>query len=89
MRRVGGDVDVARAHLDSLEQLTMDKDLMLAAARLDGPGLRTLDAIHLAAALAAEDELAAVVTYDDRMAAAAQELGLEAVAPGSDNPVSR
>lgn len=89
VRRANGDVDVARAHLDSLQQLTMDKDLMLAAALLDGPGLRTLDAIHLAAALAAEDELAAVVTYDDRMAAAARELGLEAVAPGSDKPTSR
>src|SRR5260370_34369299 len=65
--RVGGDIGVALAHLDSLEQLVMDRDLLVAAARLEPAGLRTLDAIHLAAAATAGDDLGGVVTYDDRM----------------------
>ena len=43
--------------------------------------LRTLDAIHVASALAVGDDLVAVVTYDERMAAATQLLGLPVVAP--------
>jgi len=82
VRRVGGDVDVALAHLDALEQLMMDRDLMLAAGQIESAGMRTLDAIHLTAALAAGDELRGVVTYDDRMAEAARGLGLETLAPG-------
>lgn len=83
VRRVDGDLDVALAHLDSLEQVVMDRDLMLAAGNLDPAGIRTLDAIHLAAAVAAGEELGGVITYDARMAAAARELGLLALAPGN------
>jgi len=82
VRRVGGDLDVALAHLDSLEQLVVDRDLLLAAGRLDPAGLHTLDAIHLAAATAAGDDLAGVVTYDDRMGDAASVLGLGPLTPG-------
>lgn len=82
VRRVDGDVAVALAHLDALEQLVMDRDLLLAAGRLGPSGMRTLDAIHLTAALAAGDDLSGVVTYDGRMADAARDLGLETVAPG-------
>lgn len=60
----------------------MDRDLLLAAGRLEPGGLRTLDAVHLAAAQAAGDDLSAVVTYDDGMARAARDLGLETLAPG-------
>jgi predicted nucleic acid-binding protein len=83
VRRVGGDDRVALAHLDSLEQLLMDRELMLAAATLGPPAVRTLDAIHLAAAIAAGDTLDGVVTYDTRMAEAARALGLVTVAPGA------
>jgi len=82
VRRVEGDVQVALAHLDSLDQVVLDRDLMLAAGQLGPGGLRTLDAIHLAAAQTAGDDLGGVVTYDARMAAAAKELGLETLAPG-------
>jgi len=82
VRCVDGDVEVALAHLDALEQLVMDRDLLLQAGRLLPLGLRTLDAIHLTAALAAGDDLSAVVTYDDRMAAAARATGLATLAPG-------
>ncbi len=80
--RVEGDSEIALVHLDSLEQLVVDRDLLLAAGRLEPAGLRTLDAIHLAAATAAGDDLGGVVTYDERMGAAAQALGLTTLAPG-------
>jgi predicted nucleic acid-binding protein len=51
------------------------------AASLEPVTLRTLDAIHLATALELEDELEAVVTYDARLAAAADALGLRVLAP--------
>ncbi len=82
VRRVDGDVNVALAHLDSLEQVVMDRDLMLAAGGIQPSGIRTLDAIHLAAAQAAGDDLAGLVTYDDRMTTAAQAVGLTTLAPG-------
>jgi hypothetical protein len=82
VNRVGGDLDVALAHLDSLDQLVIDRDLLLAAGRLGPSRVRTLDAIHLAAALAVGDDLSGVVTYDDRMAVAVRDLGLQTLAPG-------
>ncbi|MEA2716270.1 MAG: hypothetical protein QOI99_587, partial [Actinomycetota bacterium] len=39
VRRVDGDVEVALAHLDSLDQLVVDRDLLLAAGRLGPEGL--------------------------------------------------
>lgn len=82
VRRVDGDVAVALAHLDSLEQLVIDRDLVLAAGEVAPSSIRTLDAIHLAAALAPGEELRAVVTYDTRMADAARGLGIATLAPG-------
>ena len=43
--------------------------------------LRTLDAIHLATALALGDDLDAVVTYDERMVEAARLVGLASAMP--------
>lgn len=51
------------------------------AALLDPVTLRSLDALHLATALEIRDELDGLVTYDDRMAAAAEALGLAVLAP--------
>jgi predicted nucleic acid-binding protein len=51
------------------------------SAKLDPPGLRSVDAIHLASALAIRDELAALVTYDIRLAEAARAAGLTVLAP--------
>lgn len=82
IRRVHGDDGGALAHLDSLDHLVVDRDLLLAAGRLVPAGLRTLDAIHLAAAGAAGEDLAGVVTYDERRAEVAGSLGFGLVAPG-------
>lgn len=51
------------------------------AGALPGDHLRSLDALHLAAALRLGCR--SVVTYDERMAAAARELGFDVVAPGA------
>lgn len=80
--RVGGDLDFALGHLDALEQLVIDRDLLLAAGQIEPVAVRTLDAIHLAAATATGEDLAGVVTYDERMAAAARAIGVSTLAPG-------
>jgi predicted nucleic acid-binding protein len=74
-------VEKARRLLASIELVQLDDELLDLAAELDRP-LRSLDAIHLAAALEIGDELEAFVTYDGRMAQAADALGLPVVAPG-------
>jgi hypothetical protein len=45
--------------------------------------LRSLDSIHLASALVIGPELRAVVTYDVRMAAAAESIGMTVEAPAT------
>lgn len=58
-------------------------DRVLNAAGLLRPAeLRTLDAIHLASAGQLGAEMRALVTYDDRMAEAARQLGYRVVSPG-------
>lgn len=83
VRRAGGSEQNALAHLGALEMVVVDRPLLLEAGRLEPLGLRTLDAIHLAAALALGEELSAVVTYDARMGAAAGDLGLTVEQPGT------
>ncbi|MCB0998301.1 MAG: hypothetical protein KDB40_03310 [Acidimicrobiales bacterium] len=42
---------------------------------------RSLDAIHLAAALDVGDQLDGIVTYDERLADAASHLGIRVITP--------
>ena len=72
---------MARDVLRRVNLLTIDEELLERAAFLEPLTLRTLDAIHLASALAVGSELEEVVTYDKRMAEAARGLGLRVVAP--------
>jgi predicted nucleic acid-binding protein len=72
----------ARRQLARVYQVVMDMDVLdLAATLAPGLRIRTLDAIHLATAQLLGADLRAVVTYDERMAAAASTLGLGVVAP--------
>jgi predicted nucleic acid-binding protein len=64
-----------------IDLLHPDDELLEDAATIDGSGLKSLDAIPLAAARTLGDELTAVVTYDERMTAAALRLGLPVDAP--------
>lgn len=61
--------------------IRIDDPILEAAANLAPPDLRSLDAIHIATALSIRDDLAALVTYDRRLAAAARRLHLQVIAP--------
>jgi len=74
-------VSRARAVLGRIDLLRLDDALLDAAARMDPSSLRSLDAIHLAAAMALGNDLAALVTYDVRMADAAAELAVPVASP--------
>jgi uncharacterized protein len=67
---------IAGVHLIRLDDALLDR-----AADLDPTDLRSLDSIHLAAAASLGDDLAAVVSYDDRLLAAATSLGLPTATP--------
>lgn len=71
----------ARALLDHVTLIEISWDVRERAGLLDPDGMRSLDAIHLASALALTEELEGIVTYDARLAAAALEVGLTVVAP--------
>jgi predicted nucleic acid-binding protein len=71
----------ARAVLDTVVLLAMPASTFERAAELEVDELRSLDALHLAAALELGDELEGLVTYDVRMAAGARRLGVRVVSP--------
>ena len=81
--RPAGDEAVARArHVLQRLDLVRVHDRLLNAAGLLGPAdLRSLDAIHLATASELGEDLQALITYDQRMAAAAKQLGYRVVQP--------
>ena len=67
--------------LTTLVLIDVDRDVLQTASTVAPPEVRTLDAIHIASALALGRELEAVLTYDVRMAEAARAAGLRVVAP--------
>lgn len=74
-------VSRARRQLADLEVIRVDDALLDDAAELDPIHLRTLDALHIAAARALGPSLGMFVTYDARLAVAAGSVGLRVVAP--------
>jgi predicted nucleic acid-binding protein len=71
-----GDAVLAR-----LDLVRVGDTVLRAAGALLPDDVRTLDAIHLATAQQLGEDLARVVTYDIRMQAAAEHLGLDVAAP--------
>ena len=73
------------AVLARLDRFEMDSVIRATAAAFQDPALRSLDAIHLATAdvAASVATLAAFVTYDSRLSAAARDLNLPTAAPGT------
>ncbi|WP_346620982.1 type II toxin-antitoxin system VapC family toxin [Blastococcus montanus] len=71
-----------RAVLAVLDTVPVDDDVLAAAAELPEPGLRSLDALHLASALSLDPDLEAFVAYDARLTAAAADAGLTVARPG-------
>lgn len=77
----------ARQLLDSVTLLTITTDVFEHAAELGPESMRSLDALHLAAALTLGDDLDGIVTYDERLADATRVHGVAVMAPGrSEEP---
>ena len=74
-------IERAGETLEAVALLPLDRPLLLAAGAFAEPALRTLDAIHVAAAVDVSP-LDAFVSYDERQAAAARLAGLRTVQPG-------
>lgn len=74
-----------REVLEHLQVVELDEAIAVVAAALSPASLRSVDAIHLASALAIGEELTDVVTYDLRLAAAARSAGLEVRSPAADS----
>ncbi len=66
------------------DRLRLTRDDFDRATAIEPPALRTLDALHLAAALQLGAALAGVVTYGVRLAEAADLRGVARTAPGRD-----
>jgi predicted nucleic acid-binding protein len=70
----------ARALLDGLELVELDRDLLEHAVSYTSARVRSLDAIHLASALRVGARQ--MLVYDRRLAEAAAGAGLEVLSPG-------
>jgi predicted nucleic acid-binding protein len=68
--------------LSGLVLIRIDDPVLLRAASFKDPTLRALDAVHLAAALSIGDHPDAFITYDARLARAAEKQRLPVQHPG-------
>ena len=71
-----------RAVLAVLDLVPLDDGVLGAASELPAPGLRSLDALHLASALSLDPDLETFVAYDARLVTAAEAAGLAVAQPG-------
>ena len=67
--------------LEGIHLLEIDDDILGSASSLEPILLRSLDAIHLASALALKPELGALVSYDTRLTEAAKYQEIETLIP--------
>jgi len=75
----------ADAVLDALVLIRLDEPVLARAATFANSQIRSLDAIHLAAALTIGDDPDALITYDVRLARLASHEGLTVLHPGIDH----
>ncbi len=80
-RRLPDREAVVRKLLRDVELVELGAEIRYAAATVQDPQLRSLDAIHLSTALSLGDHVGAFFTYDERLAAAAQARGLTVSVP--------
>ena len=76
-------VNLARDLLSGLDFVPLSSSVIDVAAELEGDALRSLDALHLASALAVRAALTAFIAYDLRLQAGAASAGLTTIAPGA------
>jgi uncharacterized protein len=80
--RIGGDAPAAASRvLRRVALLPLSSEVRERACRIGTPELRALDAIHLATALSQGAQIAAIFTYDKRLARASADAGLRVLAP--------
>jgi predicted nucleic acid-binding protein len=82
-RRLGSTPEMPLPQMARFVVLKIDAASAERAGAIGPPELRALDAIHLASALELGSDLAAFVSYDGRLSAAASALGLPVVSPGA------
>jgi len=84
LRRAGYGAAEQRRAVELLARIALvdvDRAILRAAAAIAPANLRSLDAIHLATALSLGQDLAGIITYDQRLAEAAISADLEVWAP--------
>ena len=82
VRHLGPDaLAMVREGLRRIDLIAIDDRILDAAGTLEPQVLRTLDAVHLATAMAIGDDLEVIVTYDERMIEAARLVGLPTASP--------
>jgi hypothetical protein len=82
LARAGMGVDVALERiLSRIHQVAISDQILSTAAGLNPASLRTLDAIHLATAMAAGSDIAVLVSYDRRLTEAAAAAGIPTASP--------
>jgi predicted nucleic acid-binding protein len=83
LRRGVGQAEVTRL-FEVVEMIEVDRATCRSAGLLQPASLRSLDALHVAAALAGGADQ--FVTYDRRQASASEAVGIPVTAPGADPP---
>lgn len=78
-----GEPGIARGRvvLRRINLIRVNDRVLNAAGTLMPPEIRSLDAIHLATAQQVGGDVRYVVTYDDRMIAAAEQIGIRTATP--------
>ncbi len=74
-------VEIARQVLETIELLPIGRERFEDAGTTSPPSLRSLDALHLVAAIGLGNECSGVLTYDERLADAARDHGVAVIAP--------
>ena len=82
-RRLGIESETVDAFLASVTLVTLSETTLQSARSVGSDELRTLDALHLAAALELGVDLEAVITYDIRLARACDAAEVRVIAPGT------
>jgi predicted nucleic acid-binding protein len=84
-RQLQLDPDEVREALMAVSLVTLRPSTLEAALTAGQDNLRSLDAIHLAAALELGDEMEAMVVYDRRLASSCESEDLPVLSPGLPN----
>ena len=80
-RQPPGRVEQARRLLQRIPMVEVGRTLFRQAGLMGPAHVRSLEAIHIAAAMSLGPDLGVLITYDDRLVAAAELLGLQVASP--------